>query len=70
MFLLTLVYTMDLKQIAWWLLVIGGINWLLVGLLGWDLGQLIFGSMSHIASKVIYIAVGAAAVYSLVTKWM
>jgi uncharacterized membrane protein YuzA (DUF378 family) len=48
--------------IAAGLLVIGGLNWGLVGFIGFDLVARIFGSMS-IISKVIYCLVGLAAVY-------
>lgn len=57
---------MKLHATAFVLLIIGGINWLLVGIAGWDVGQL-FGGMSAPASKVIYILVGLAAIYEVVT---
>ncbi len=47
------------------LLVIGGLNWLLVGLFGWDIGE-IFGGQDAWLSKLIYILVGLSAVYELV----
>ena len=55
---------MSLHKLAWWLLVIGGLNWLLVGVAGWDIGQL-FGGTSATVSRVIYILVGLSAVYQL-----
>jgi uncharacterized membrane protein YuzA (DUF378 family) len=57
---------MKLHAVSFILLVIGGINWLLVGLLGWDVGEL-FGGMSAPVSKLIYILVGLAAIYEVVT---
>ena len=48
--------------IAFGLLVIGGLNWGLAGLFGFDLVARIFGSMS-IISRAIYCLVGLAAVY-------
>ena len=48
------------------LLVIGGLNWLLVGLFGWDIGQ-IFGGQMAIISKIIYILVGLSAIYEAAT---
>jgi uncharacterized membrane protein YuzA (DUF378 family) len=45
-------------------LVIGGLNWLLVGILKWDIGQL-FGGQDAIVSRIIYILVGLAAIVSL-----
>ena len=46
-----------LNKIAFIILVIGGLNWLLVGLFGWDIGQL-FGGMDAWVSRIIYILVG------------
>lgn len=48
------------------LLVVGGLNWLLVGLIGWDIGML-FGGMSAVVSRIIYVLVGLSAVYVLAT---
>ena len=42
------------------LLVVGGLNWGLVGLFGFDLVAAIVGEMSFL-SRVVYILVGAAA---------
>ena len=44
------------------LLVVGGLNWGLVGLLSFDLVAAIFGSMSAI-SRLVYILVGLGAIY-------
>ncbi|MBD3162699.1 MAG: DUF378 domain-containing protein [Candidatus Eisenbacteria bacterium] len=44
------------------LLVVGGLNWGLVGLFGFDLVAAIFGDMSAL-SRVVYLLVGLAAVY-------
>ena len=44
------------------LLVIGGLNWGLVGLFNFDLVATILGNMSAL-SRIIYIVVGASAVY-------
>jgi len=55
-----------LHVIAFIVLVIGGLNWLLVGLFGWDIGQL-FGGMDAVVSRVIYVVVGLAAIYEVVT---
>ncbi len=53
-----------LHLISFVLLVIGGLNWLLVGLFGWDIGQL-FGGMDAVISRVIYILVGLAAIFEV-----
>ncbi len=50
--------------IAFILLVIGGINWGLVGLFGFDLVATLFGDMSAL-SRIIYVLVGISAVYCL-----
>lgn len=47
------------------LMAIGGLNWLLVGLLGWDVGSL-FGGQAAVVSRVIYVLVGLATVWELV----
>ena len=44
------------------LLVIGGLNWGLVGFFGFDLVASIFGGMSMI-SRIVYALVGISAVY-------
>ncbi len=48
--------------VAFVLLVVGGLNWLLVGLFSFDLVSTLFGSMS-ILSRVVYVLVGVAALY-------
>jgi len=48
------------------LLVIGGLNWLVFALFGWDVGQLV-GGMDSTAAKVIYVLVGLAALFEVVT---
>ena len=44
------------------LLVVGGLNWAVVGLTGSDLVGALLGNLSP-ASRVVYILVGLAAVY-------
>jgi uncharacterized membrane protein YuzA (DUF378 family) len=44
------------------LLVVGGLNWGLVGAFGFDLVATIFGQMSGL-SKIVYVLVGLAAIY-------
>ena len=48
------------------LLVVGGLNWLLVGLFSLDIGML-FGGQGAMVSRLIYILVGLSAVYILFT---
>ncbi|KKQ77816.1 MAG: DUF378 domain-containing protein [Candidatus Zambryskibacteria bacterium RIFCSPLOWO2_01_FULL_39_39] len=54
-------------KLAHWLLIIGGLNWLLVGLLGWDIGNL-FGGQEAVVSRIIYILVGLSALLALKPK--
>ena len=49
------------------LLVVGGLNWGLVGLFSFDLVAAIFGVMSFL-SRLVYVLVGVSAVY-YVFKW-
>ena len=43
------------------LLVVGGLNWLLVGLFGWDVGYF-FGGMDALLSRAVYVLVGLSAI--------
>ena len=52
-------------SIAFLVLVAGGLNWLALGLFGWDIGSL-FGGQDALISRAIYIVVGLAAVYELI----
>ena len=56
-----------LHMVTFLLLVVGGINWLLVGIFGWDIGVLLFGGMDQMMSKIIYLLVGASALIVLFT---
>src|SRR5690606_26006957 len=47
------------------LLVIGGLNWLLVGLFQFDLVAAIFGGETSVVSRIIYILVGLSALWQL-----
>ena len=46
------------------LLVVGGLNWGLVGLLNFDLVAALFGEMSPL-SRIVYSLVGASALWQL-----
>lgn len=50
----------SLHKISLCLLVIGGLNWLLLGIFSWDIGS-IFGGQGAVISRIIYILVGLAA---------
>ena len=51
-----------LDWIALVLVIVGGLNWGLVGLFSFDLVAAIFGAMSVLA-RIVYVLVGLAAVY-------
>jgi uncharacterized membrane protein YuzA (DUF378 family) len=53
-------------MVAFLLLVVGGLNWLLVGAMDINLVTMIFGEGSML-TKVVYILVGVAAILELVT---
>ena len=57
--------SLDITAVA--LLVIGGLNWGLVGAANFDLVAALFGEMSPL-SRVVYTLVGLAAVYRLL-QW-
>jgi uncharacterized membrane protein YuzA (DUF378 family) len=46
-------------------LVVGGLNWLLVGAFNFDLVATLFGEMSAL-SRIVYVLVGLAAIYVLI----
>ena len=56
-----------LRWIAFVLVIIGGLNWLLVGLFNWNLVAVIFGSIPTI-ERIIYILVGIGALYMIFAK--
>jgi uncharacterized membrane protein YuzA (DUF378 family) len=47
------------------LLIVGGLNWGLVGLFGFDLVAAIFGEMS-LLSRIVYTLVGASALWQII----
>lgn len=48
--------------IAWILVIVGAINWLLIGAFSFNLVSFVFGSMS-LAARIIYGLVGGAALW-------
>lgn len=55
--------TLDIIALA--LLIVGGLNWLLVGLFEFDLVATIAGGSTTIFAKIIYVVVGICAIYCL-----
>ncbi|MCL6460220.1 MAG: DUF378 domain-containing protein [Gorillibacterium sp.] len=56
----------SLNALALTLVIIGGLNWLLVGLFQWDLVGGLTGGMDSTFARIIYVLVGLAAIYSFV----
>jgi len=54
--------TLDI--LSWVLMIIGGINWLLVGLFGFNFVSAIFGPLS-VAARIIYAIIGIATIYAI-----
>lgn len=54
-----------MDRLALFLVVIGALNWLLVGLFQLDLVASIFGGQSSLISRVIYTLVGLAGIWSI-----
>lgn len=52
-----------LDWIALTLLVIGGVNWGLVGLFQFDLVATLFGGQESLLARIVYVLVGLSAVY-------
>jgi uncharacterized membrane protein YuzA (DUF378 family) len=54
-----------LNVISLILIILGGLNWLSVGLFEYDVVSEIFGGADEVGSKIVYIIVGVAALYAL-----
>lgn len=55
-----------LKSIALAILIIGGLNWGLVGLFDFNLVAFLFDGLTPVISRIIYILVGVASIVSIV----
>lgn len=53
-----------LDYLALVLVIIGAINWGLIGFLGFDLVRVLFGDMT-LLSRIVYAVVGVAGLYAL-----
>jgi hypothetical protein len=59
-----------LKTVSKWLVIIGAINWGLVGLLGFNLVSLLFGGWPWLVT-IVYILIGVSGLwgaYAMLTK--
>lgn len=54
-----------LTTIALILLIVGGVNWLLVGLFRFDLVATVFGGQEAMVARIVYVIVGLCALYCL-----
>lgn len=54
-----------MNKFALVLVIIGALNWLLVGLFRFDLVASIFGGPTAILSRVVYTLVGLAGIYTI-----
>ncbi len=53
-----------LHMITFLLLVVGGLNWGIFALTGWEIGHLL-GGMDSLFSKIVYVLVGLSALVEL-----
>ncbi len=54
-----------MDKIALWILLIGGLNWGLVGIFRFDLIAWAFGGSDSVISRILYIVVALAAVWCI-----
>jgi len=54
-----------MDKLALLLVIIGALNWGLIGLLNFDLVASLFGGQNTLLSRIVYSLVGAAGLYSI-----
>ncbi len=54
-----------LDRIALLLLIVGGVNWGLLGIFRFDLVAFMFGGQAAIISRIIYVLVGISAIWCI-----
>lgn len=54
-----------LQKIALVIIIIGALNWLLIGVFDFNLVSFIFDNMSTVISRIIYIIVGLAGIVGI-----
>ena len=54
-----------MDKLALWILLIGGLNWGLVGIFRFDLIAWAFGGSASIVSRILYIVVALAAIWCI-----
>lgn len=55
-----------LNLVTLFLVIVGGLNWLLVGAFQLDLVARLFGGQEATLSRVVYVLVGLSAIYQLI----
>ena len=60
------IFMRTINLIAYILLIIGGINWFVIGVSGFDVVAGIFGTLS-VVSRIIYILVGISAIWLIIS---
>jgi len=56
---------MNMDRFALLLVIVGALNWLLVGLFKFDLVATIFGGQASFLSRTIYVVVGLAGIWTI-----
>ncbi|MBE6038062.1 MAG: DUF378 domain-containing protein [Anaerofustis stercorihominis] len=59
-----------LSRIAFALIIVGAVNWGLIGLFGLDVVALLFGGSSSLLSRIVYSLVGISAVVYIALSTM
>ncbi|WP_308637092.1 DUF378 domain-containing protein [Paenibacillus silvisoli] len=54
-----------LNVVSLLVLILGGLNWLVIGLFEYDVVSEVFDGSDSVGAKIVYIIVGLAALYSL-----
>ena len=54
-----------MDKIALWILIVGGLNWGLVGIFSFDLIAWAFGSSDNVFSRILYILVALSAIWCI-----
>ncbi|MFC5703234.1 DUF378 domain-containing protein [Cohnella faecalis] len=54
-----------LNLISLVLIILGGLNWLSVGLFEYDVVSELFGGSDEVGSKIVYTIIGVAALYAI-----
>lgn len=54
-----------MNKTALTLVIIGAINWLLVGLFRYDVVAALFGGTTSVVSRIVYVIIGLAGLYAI-----